>query len=299
MSGATGGAAEVTVLSTPTMKGALDDLASAFKRATGHTLVLTFDGMPALTRQIEAGEMFDAAILLSAVVDDLTKLGKIAAGTRADIARTAAGVAIRTGVPKPPVASIEDLKRTLLAARTISYSRDSASGSYFLHLLDRLGIEGEVKPKLLAVAGWSPAEAVARGEAELTVITIPNIIEVEGVTLAGLLPDELQNYTTFSIGLSANAKEPTAAEQLVAFLRLPAAKDWSPLPREALPSGTTTIVACPVRYLIGRASCASRLWPSCSLRSPRRRRLSVGNRKMGETPPNRRERPNADIRSAR
>ena len=111
----------------------------------------------------------------------------------------------------------------LLAARAISYSRDSASGSYLLHLLDRLGIETEVKPKLLAVTGRSPVEAVARGEVELTVITVPNIIGVEGVALAGLLPDELQNYTTFSVGLSANAKEPGAAQELIAFLRSPVA----------------------------------------------------------------------------
>jgi molybdate transport system substrate-binding protein len=223
MSATTGGAAEVTVLSTPTMRAAFNELAPAFARATGHTLVLTFEGVPVLRRQIEAGEKFDAAVLLPAAIDDLARLDKIAVGSRSDIARTAAGVAIRAGAPKPQVASREDLKRTLLAARTISYSRDSASGSYFLHLLDRLGIEGDVKPKLLAVAGRSPVEAVAQGEAELTVITVPNIIGVDGVALAGVLPDELQNYTTFSVGISANASEPKAAEQLIAFLRSPAA----------------------------------------------------------------------------
>jgi molybdate transport system substrate-binding protein len=92
-----------------------------------------------------------------------------------------------------------------------------------LHLLDRLGIESAVKPRLLAVAGRSPVEAVARGEVELTVITVPNIIGVEGVALAGLLPDELQNYTTFSVSLSTDTKESKAAEQFMAFLRSPAA----------------------------------------------------------------------------
>ncbi|MBR0944402.1 MULTISPECIES: substrate-binding domain-containing protein [Bradyrhizobium] len=217
------GAAEITVLSTPSMQGVLNDLAPAFTRATGHTLGLTFEGVPALKRRIEAGDTFDAAVLLPAAVDDLTKSGKIAVGSRSDIARTAAGVAVRAGVPKPLVGTGEDLKRTLLAARAISYSPDSASGSYFLHLLDRLGIETEVKPRLLAVTGRSPVEAVARGEAELTVITVPNIVGVESVALAGLLPEELQNYTTFSIAVSANAKEPKAAEQLIAFLRSPAA----------------------------------------------------------------------------
>ncbi|MCC8968088.1 substrate-binding domain-containing protein [Bradyrhizobium sp. Pear76] len=223
MSATTGGAAEVTVLSTPTMKGVFNDLAPAFARATGHTLVLTFEGVPVLKRQIEAGETFDAAVLLPAVVDDLTRLGKIAVGSRSDIARTAAGVAIRAGALMPQVASSEDLKRTLLAARSISYSSESVSGSYFLHLLDRLGIADDVKPKLLAVAGRSPVEAVARGEAELTVITVPNIVGVEGVALAGVLPDELQNYTAFSVGISTNAGERKAAEQLIAFLHSPAA----------------------------------------------------------------------------
>lgn len=223
MGAATAGAAEITVLSTPTMKGVLDELAPAFARATGHTLGLTFEGVPALKRRIEAGETFDAALLLPAAVDDLAKSGKIVVGSRSDIARTAAGVAVRTGAPKPPVGTSEDLKRTLLAAKTISYSQDSASGNYFLHLLDRLEIGTEVKPKLLVVTGRSPVEAVARGEAELTVITVPNIVGVESVALAGLLPEELQNYTTFSIGVSANAKERKAAEQLIAFLRSPAA----------------------------------------------------------------------------
>lgn len=181
MGATTAGAAEITVLSTPTMKRVLDELAPAFARATGHTLGLTFEGVPALKRRIEAGETFDAALLLPASVDDLTRSGKIAVGSRSDIARTAAGVAVRAGAPKPPVGTSEDLKRTLLAAKTISYSQDSASGSYFLHLLDRLGIETEVKPKLLAVTGRSPVEAVARGEAELTVITLPNIVRVESV----------------------------------------------------------------------------------------------------------------------
>ncbi|QOZ34651.1 substrate-binding domain-containing protein [Bradyrhizobium sp. CCBAU 53421] len=223
MSATTGGAAEVAVLSTPTMKGVFNDLAPAFARATGHTLILTFEGVPVLKRQIEAGERFDAAVLLPAAVDDLARLGKIAAGSRSDIARTAAGVAIRAGALKPQLASSDDLKRALLAARSISYSSESVSGSYFLHLLDRLGIAGDVKPKLLAVAARSPVDAVARGEAELTVITVPNIIGVEGVALAGVLPDELQNYTTFSVGISANAGEPKAAEQLIAFLHSPAA----------------------------------------------------------------------------
>lgn len=212
-------AAEIGVLSTPTLQAALNDLAPQFERETGHRLVLRFDGVPVLKRQIEAGEAFDITVLLPAAIDDLAKQGKIAAGTRADIARTAAGIAIRAGAAKPNIATVEGLKKTLLAAASISYSPDSASGSYFLTLLGRLGIDSEVKPKLKPVTGRSPVDAVANGEAELTVITVPNIVGVRGVELGGLLPEELQNYTTFSAGIGAGAKDVKAAGALIAFLR--------------------------------------------------------------------------------
>jgi molybdate transport system substrate-binding protein len=216
-------ASAIKVLSSPTLKTTLDDLTTLFERQTGHHLALQFDGVPVLKRQIEGGEKFDIAILLPAAIDDLVKQGKIGAATRVDIARTAAGIAIRAGAAKPNVASIDDLKRTLLAAESISYSRDSASGTYFLGLLVRLGIDAEVKQKLRPMTDRSPVDAVANGEADLTVITVPNIVGVKGVELGGLLPEEVQNYTTFSVGISTGAQEPRAADEFIKFLRTPAA----------------------------------------------------------------------------
>lgn len=216
-------AAEIKVLSSPTLKTSLDALSAQFERESGHKLALSFDGVPVLKRRIEEGESFDIAILLRATIGDLMKQGKIGAGTHADIARTAAGIAIRAGAAKPSISSADGLKQVLLNTASLSYSPESASGTYFLGLLGRLGIEDEMKPKLRPVTGRSPVDAVANGEAELTVITVPNIVGVPGVELGGLLPAELQNYTTFSAGVSAKAREAGAAEDLIRFLRTPAA----------------------------------------------------------------------------
>ncbi|EHP43773.1 hypothetical protein OR16_06744 [Cupriavidus basilensis OR16] len=97
--------AEIKVLSTPTLKTSLEALAPQFELASGHKLVFKFEGVAPLKRQIEAGEPFDVAILLPAMIDDLTMQGKIAAGTRRDIARTAVGVAIQAGAPRPDVST--------------------------------------------------------------------------------------------------------------------------------------------------------------------------------------------------
>ena len=216
-------AAEVKVLSTPTLKTVLDDLGPQMERDTGHRLVIRFDSAAALKRQIEAGDPFDVTILLPPLIDDLIKQGKIAEGTRADIARTGAGVAIRAGAPKPDVSSVAALKQVLLNAKSISYAEDSASGRYFAGLLERLGIAAEVRPRLKAVPGGGVVEAVAKGEAELTVITIPNIVGVPGVEVAGLLPAELQNYTVFTAGVGADARDREAARSLIKFLLAPEA----------------------------------------------------------------------------
>lgn len=216
-------ATDLRVLSTPTMKGVVMDLNAPFQKETNIVLSVDFEGVPVLKRRIEAGDAFDVAILLPAAVDDLAKQGRLAAGTRADIARTAAGIAIRTGAAKPKVDTVGDLKATLLSAKSLSYSSDSASGTYFLRLLARLGIEAEAKSKLIPVTGHSPVDLVASGEAEMTVITVPNIVGVAGVELGGLLPEEMQNYTTFSAAIAAGTKQRAAAAQFISFLRSPSA----------------------------------------------------------------------------
>jgi molybdate transport system substrate-binding protein len=213
--------AEIKVLSTPTLKTTLDDLGPKFERATGHKLVTKFDAVAVLKRQIEAGETFDVIILLPAAIDDLIKQGKVIG--RTDISRSGVGVAVRAGAPKPDVGSVDALKRALLGANSISYSPDSASSAFFLSLVDRLGIGGEVKPKLKAAPGGRVMEPVASGDADLTVITIPNIIGVPGVAVAGLLPAELQSYTVFSAGVGAAAKEVDSAKELIRYLVAPEA----------------------------------------------------------------------------
>jgi molybdate transport system substrate-binding protein len=167
----TAAASEIKVLSTPTMKTAIDELRPQFERMSGHTLIVVFDGVAGLKRQIEAGEAFDVAILLPPAIDDLMKQGKVAAGTRTDIARTAVGVGIRTGAPRPDISSVDAFKRSLLGAKSISYSPDSASSAYFVSLIDRLAIAAEVKPLLKPAPGGRVVEAVANGDADLVVIT--------------------------------------------------------------------------------------------------------------------------------
>src|SRR5262245_14185852 len=137
------------------------------------------------------------------------------------------GVAVRAGAPKPDISTPEALKRTLLAAKSIVYTDPalrSPSGVHFARVLERLGIAEEMKPKSKLHDGTTfNAELVARGEIEIAVQQISEILPVQGVELAGPLPGDLQLTTVYAAGIGTAAKEPAVAKEFIKFLLSPSA----------------------------------------------------------------------------
>lgn len=217
----TANAAEIAVFATASLKQALEKLGPQFERASGHKLIYTLGTSAPLKRQIDAGQPFDLAILVPASLDALIKEGKVVADSRTDIARSAIGVAVKAGAPKPETGTAEALKGTLLAAASISYSGEGASGKYFTGLLDRLGIAAEVTPRLKPLPSGEAVAPVAKGEVEMAVITLANIVGVPGIEMAGLLPRDMQHYTVYTAGVAAASKNAEAARALIALLMAP------------------------------------------------------------------------------
>lgn len=222
ISGALAQAAEIKVLSTVAVKAVVEELGPQFERQTGHKLAVTFGVANTMKRQIEAGERFDVAIMTAPVADDLIKQGKIVAATRTDLARGGIGIAVRAGTLKPDIGSVEALKRALLAAESIAYSKEGWSGLYFAGLVERLGIAEAMKPKTRYGAA-NVGEMVATGEAQMGVQLINELMAVPGLELVGPLPAEVQNHVILTAGVGAQAADPAAAEAFVRFLSAPAA----------------------------------------------------------------------------
>src|SRR5215467_11235229 len=120
----------IEVLASNGVRAALDELAPAFERATGHSLAIAFGLGAALKRGIEAGERFDLAILASAAVDDLAKRGKVDRALRAAIAASGVGIGIKKGAPRADIGTPEALERALLASKSITWAREGAGGVY-------------------------------------------------------------------------------------------------------------------------------------------------------------------------
>ena len=220
------GAAEIRVLTAGAFKQVLVALLPAFEQQSGHKVTFENDTVGALTKRIEAGEKFDLAILTPAAVDELASKGKFASGSRADLARVGVGVVVREGAAQPDISSVDAFKRALLAAPSVAYIDPAAGGSsgiYVARLLERLGIAKEVNAKAKLIPGGAVAEHIAKGEAELGIHQISEILPVKGITLVGPLPAEIQNYTTYAAGISANAQQRDAARALLEALTGPAA----------------------------------------------------------------------------
>ena len=213
---------EIKVWAARAIATVLAEVGPQFERTTGHKLTISSDLPTAFVRRANAGEPFDVLISGSAPVDEWIKDGKIIAETRADIARSSIGVEVRAGARKPDISSVEAFKRALLDAKSIAYLR-VGSGIYVAGLLDRLGIAEAIKSKVTRPESDIVSELVAKGEVELGIVVITQILTTPGVELVGPLPPEIQSYVTFTAGISANSKAPEAARDLIKFLTGPTA----------------------------------------------------------------------------
>ena len=218
--------AEIKVLTAGAFKQVLVALLPDFEKQTGDQVRVDNDTVGALAKRIEAGENFDLAILTPAAINTLADKGRLAAGSRKDLARVGIGVVVKEGAAKPDISTDEAFKKALLAAQSIAYIDPAAGGSsgiYVARMLEKLGIAGEMKGKSRLIPGGAVAEHIAKGEAELGIHQISEILPVRGVTLVGPLPADLQNYTVYAAAVSATSKEPAGAKALVEMLSGPAA----------------------------------------------------------------------------
>jgi molybdate transport system substrate-binding protein len=207
------------------VKAVVLDLLPEFERASGTACSITWASTNMLMDEIGKGATGDLAILTDEAIEGLIRQGKIAAGSRVDLARSAIGIAVRQGASKPDIGSAAALKQALLSARTISYSKTGISGVYFPTVLERLGIATQVAPRVLIPPPGVPVgEVVAKGEADIGVQQISELLPVPGIEIVGPLPAELQKLTVFSAGLFAGARDPDAAKALVTMLASPSAR---------------------------------------------------------------------------
>jgi molybdate transport system substrate-binding protein len=223
-------AVDITFLCPGVLHTTAEELLPEFQRSTGHNVKVIYTSIGYITQRVRNGEAADLAIVSPEQWEDLKSVGKIDQNVRVVIARVGAGVFVKKGAAKPDISSVEAFKRALLNAKSIALVDPAAGGqvaSYAPRLFERLGISAELKPKIQLVGGGggvAPVEPVIKGDAEIGLTTISEIIQFQpAIELVGPFPPEIQIFFGFTGAIPRNARESAAARALLDFFTSPRA----------------------------------------------------------------------------
>jgi molybdate transport system substrate-binding protein len=223
--GASAGAAELNVMVTGSMATPLKEIAQSFARKNGHTANVTAGITTTVTATLRAGEKADVVEVTSVGMDQLERETLIQPGSRMEIARALIGIAVREGAATPDISNAETLKRALLEAKSITFVNPRFGGQVSVNLramLDRLGIEEDVTKKTVyTTTGEEAVQKVVKGEAEIVLAFVSEILPVKGAKWLGPLPSAVQVPTSYSAAIGAGSANPELAQALLAAITSP------------------------------------------------------------------------------
>ena len=220
-------AAEINFLCAPALQPAIQNLVPEFEKATGHKVKIVYGSIGINASRVRNGEEADLAIVSPQQWQALHNEGKLGSSERRTIGKVGTGVFVKKGAARPEISSVDALKRVLLQTQSIAVGDlKTPVGAYMLPLFDKLGLTSDISSKLLLMPPGNPSptiEAVIKGRAEIGFSQMSEILASPDVDALGPLPVDIQNFTTFTAAIPAQAKQAAAANDLIEFLRTPGA----------------------------------------------------------------------------
>jgi molybdate transport system substrate-binding protein len=213
--------ADLTIYSGGGVQSGLSETAKLYEKARAMKVSVTFMPMGPLTNRLAEGLTSDIVVLTKEYMTKAVDAGKVETGTVVDVGRVGVGVAVNENAPAPDISTPEAFKQALLAAKSIVYIDPArgTSGAHVAKVLDRLGIAEAVKAKTTLGDGGYVVAPVGRGEIELGIHQITEIMPVPGVKLVGPLPPELQSETQYQGAVMATSARKAEAADFLTFLR--------------------------------------------------------------------------------
>jgi molybdate transport system substrate-binding protein len=205
------------------------DVVKSYEEKSGNTVKFEFATAGAVAKRVAEGATGDVVIATNTGLAALAKSDKVVGASIRDLGSMGVGVAVKVGAPKPDIHDIESFKKSMLAAHSIMYANPAKGGQSGIHVAKvfaQIGIDKQIEPRLqLRDRGPDGLKEVAKGDIEIGLGQISEIIANKDVVLVGPFPAEIQGAVTFSASVHSASKDKKAAEELIQFLITPAAKE--------------------------------------------------------------------------
>ena len=215
-------AAGIKIISSGAVKEVVEEAVPAFEESSGHKLAITWSGSADIRKRLAAGEAYDVVIASRSDIDGFIQQGKLAAGSGVDLMKSGVGIGVKEGSLKADVSTTDSFKATLLAAKAIGYST-GPSGAYLDQLFVKLGIADQIKSKLKQTpSGVAVGTLLVKGDADIGLQQVSELIHYSGVTYLGPLPSDIQYITPFTGAVGSTSDDPRAASAFLTFLASPA-----------------------------------------------------------------------------
>lgn len=216
---------KVKVMSDGPLRPAFEQLADTFRRETGNRLEFVFGTSPVVHKKVADGESADVVVIQPNFIAELVKAGKVVPGSHPLIGRVGFGLAVRANAPARDIATTEAFKQVLVSADSVIFN-NVASGNYFAKVLERLGVDETVKPKVVRLEPFAVFDRVLQGTGnDIGVGVIPLISTTRGLRLLGPLPPEVQSHIVYAAALMTSAASPQGGKAFISFLTSPTAKE--------------------------------------------------------------------------
>lgn len=222
-------AADLHVLASTALKPLFEKLGPKFEAVSGHRLVFAWgasygDGPDTLPVRLRNGERADAVVMIREALDKQVEQGRVRSESVQNLATSRTGLAVQAGAPRPDIATVEGLRRTLLGARSVAYS-SGVSGVYLsTSLFPNMGIADQLRSKSIVIeAPQLVGQALLDGKAEVGLQQMSELLAVPGIEIIGPLPDEVQRVNIIAAAVTVNAVQVEGAEALIRFMHGPKA----------------------------------------------------------------------------
>lgn len=215
--------ADLTMLSAGAVKSALTDVIAVHEKNSGIRVKAEFAPVGALVKRLQEGAKPDIVVLSAEGMSDAEKNGWVVAGSSVEAGRVGVGFAVNEKAAAPDISTPEAFKSALLASKSIVMINPATgtSGKHLAQVFETLGIAEALKPKTTYLEGGYVVELVGRGEIEVGLHQITEILPVQGVKLVGPLPASLQKITIYMGAVGKTAARPDDAARFLALLRTP------------------------------------------------------------------------------